>query len=171
LLTGHKSADGVAVNQPAKLAAFEGHYNSQEPADMYLFGWVNQEKQIVYGPKIPGGLSFLLHYNFEESVPALNDFKEDERPSAVNAIFQFYHLMVIFGLFFIALTLFAVFLWRRGKLFNYKWLLWIFVGSVLLPQLANQFGWFAAEMGRQPWVVYGLLRTSDALSATVTAGQ
>ncbi len=171
LLTGHHSADGVAVNQPAKLAAFEGHYMSHEPADMYLFGWVDQEQQQVYGPKIPGGLSFLLHYNFDEPVTGLNDFKPEDRPSQVNAVFQFYHLMVAFGLFFIGLTLLALFLWWKGKLFNYKWLLWIFVISVLLPQLANQFGWFAAEMGRQPWVVYGLLRTSDALSAVVTANQ
>jgi cytochrome d ubiquinol oxidase subunit I len=171
LITGHHSADGVAVNQPAKLAAFEGHFESQSPADMYLLGWVDQKQQIVYGPKIPGGLSFLLHFDFEEPVMGLNAFPENERPSAVNAVFQFYHLMVAFGLYFIALTLYALFLWWKGKLFDYKWLLWVFVVSVLLPQLANQFGWFAAEMGRQPWVVYGLLRTSDALSEVVTANQ
>jgi cytochrome d ubiquinol oxidase subunit I len=79
--------------------------------------------------------------------------------------------MVAFGFYFIALTLFGLFLKWRGKLFNYKWLMWVFVLSVILPQLANQFGWFAAEMGRQPWVVYGLLRTSDALSVVVTANQ
>ncbi|HPE43120.1 MAG TPA: cytochrome ubiquinol oxidase subunit I, partial [Bacteroidales bacterium] len=67
--------------------------------------------------------------------------------------------------------LLGLFLWWRGKLFEYRWLMWVFVFSVILPQLANQFGWFAAEMGRQPWVVYGLLRTSDALSAVVTANQ
>lgn len=171
LLTGHHSADGVAVNQPAKLAALEGHFEESAPADMYLFGWVDKESQEVTGLKIPGGLSFLLHQNFEEPVTGLNAFPEDERPTAVNAIFQFYHLMVAIGMALIGLTLFASFQWWRGKLFGQRWLLWVFVWAVLLPQIANQVGWFAAEMGRQPWVVYGLLRTSDALSKVVTANQ
>ncbi|MCF8368638.1 MAG: cytochrome ubiquinol oxidase subunit I [Bacteroidales bacterium] len=171
LITGHESADGVAENQPPKLAAFEGHYDSNAPADLYLFGWVDEQNQKVYGPKIPGGLSYLVHFDFKEPIRGLNDFSEDEVPNAVNAVFQFYHLMVAFGLFFIALTFYGLFMWWRGKLFNLKWLLWVFVGSVILPQLANQLGWFAAEMGRQPWVVYGLLRTSDALSVVVTANQ
>lgn len=171
LVTGHSSANGVAVNQPTKLAAFEGHYNTADQADLYIFGWVDQENQKVYGPYVPGGLSFLLHNNFDTKVPGLNDFPKDETPTQVNAIFQFYHLMVAFGMYFIGISLFGLFLWWRGKLFKYKWLLWIFVFSVFLPQLANQFGWFSAEMGRQPWVVYGLLRTSDAISAVVSANQ
>lgn len=171
LVTGHHSANVVAKHQPAKLAAFEGHYNSNEKADMFLFGWVDQKNEKVYGPYIPGGLSFLLHGNFDTSVPALNDFAKDEVPSQVNAVFQFYHLMVVFGLYFIGLTLLGLFLHWRGILFQHKWVLYIFVFSVILPQLANQFGWFAAEMGRQPWVVYGLLRTSDALSVVVNANQ
>jgi len=171
LVTGHSSANGVAVNQPAKLAAFEGHYNTEDQADLYIFGWVDHEEQKVIGPYVPGGLSFLLDGTFNTKVKGLNDFPQDEIPTKVNAVFQFYHLMVAFGLYFIGLTLFGLFLWWRGKLFEYRWLLWVFVFSVILPQLANQFGWFAAEMGRQPWVVYGLLRTSDALSAVVTANQ
>ena len=79
--------------------------------------------------------------------------------------------MVAIGIFLIALTIYASFLWWRGKLFQKKWLLWVFVFSVILPQIANQVGWYAAEMGRQPWVVYGHLRTSDALSKAVTANQ
>jgi len=171
LVTGHSSAVVVAEYQPAKLAAFEGHYDSDEQADMYLFGWVDQARQKVYGPAIPGGLSFLLHGNFNTPVPALNDFPQDQVPGQVNAVFQFYHMMIAFGVYFIGLTLLGLFLWWRGKLFKYKWLMWVFVISVILPQLANQFGWFAAEMGRQPWVVYGLLRTSDGLSAVVNANQ
>lgn len=171
LATGHSSAAGVAVNQPAKLASFEGHYNSTDQADLYIFGWVDHESQKVVGPYVPGGLSFLLYGNFDTPVQGLNDFPQDEIPTAVNAVFQFYHLMVAFGLYFIALTLFGLFMWWRGKLYNQKWLLWVFVLSVILPQLANQFGWFAAEMGRQPWVVYGLLKTNDAISAVVNADQ
>lgn len=171
LVTGHSSAAGVAVNQPAKLAAFEGHYNSTDQADLYVFGWVDHETQKVVGPYVPGGLSFLLYGNFDTPVKGLNDFPQDEIPTAVNAVFQFYHLMVAFGLYFIALTIFGLFMWWRGKLYNLKWLMWVFVFSVILPQLANQFGWFAAEMGRQPWVVYGLLKTNDAISAVVNANQ
>ena len=171
LLTGHKSANGVAINQPAKLAAFEGHYDSMAKADMYLLGYVNEKTKKVSGLKIPGGLSFLLHNNFTEPVKGLNAFADDYRPKHINAIFQVYHLMIAAGIAIIALTLFALLLWWRGTLFNYKWLMLVFSFSVLLPQIGNQVGWFSAEMGRQPWVVYGLLRTSDALSKSVNANQ
>ncbi|MEY8781253.1 cytochrome ubiquinol oxidase subunit I [Allomuricauda sp. XS_ASV26] len=171
LFTGHRSADGVAKNQPAKLAALEGHFEASAPADMYILGWVDKDKQEVTGLKLPGGLSFLLEYDFDAPVTGLNAFPEDERPSQVNAVFQFYHIMVAIGMVLIFLTLYATFLWWRGKLFNKKWLLWIFVFAVFLPQIANQVGWFAAEMGRQPWVVYGLLRTDQAFSQAVSDNQ
>jgi cytochrome bd ubiquinol oxidase subunit I len=171
LFTGHNSAEGVAVNQPAKLAAMEGHFEAEAPADLYLFGWVDKENQTVTGLKLSGGLSFMLHQDFKTPVTGLNAFPEEDRPSQVNAVFQFYHLMVAIGMFLISLSLFALLQWKRGKLFDNKWLLWVFVFTAILPQLANQFGWFAAEMGRQPWVVYGLLRTSDALSKSVQANQ
>jgi cytochrome d ubiquinol oxidase subunit I len=171
LLSGHQSADGVAVNQPAKLAALEGHYPAKEKADMYLFGWVDQEEKEVKGLAIPGGLSFLLHYDFDEPVTGLDAFPKEDQPSQVNAVFQFYHIMVALGMFMIALSLYGTWLWWRKKLFKKKWVMWTFVLAVLAPQIANQAGWFAAEMGRQPWVVYGLLRTSDALSKAVTANQ
>ncbi len=79
--------------------------------------------------------------------------------------------MVSIGMFLIGLTFYACFLWWRGKLFQTKWLLWIFSFSVILPQIANQVGWFAAEMGRQPWIVYGHLRTSQGFSQEVSANQ
>ncbi len=171
LFIGHRSADGVAHNQPAKLAAMEGHFDTLAPAHMYALGWVDKESQTVTGIGLPGGLSFLIHGDFKEPVKGLNAFPEDERPGAVNAIFQFYHIMIAIGMFLIALSLYAGWQWWRGKLFEKRWLMWVFVWAVILPQIANQTGWFAAEMGRQPWVVYGLLRTSDALSKAVTANQ
>jgi len=171
LLTGHKSAEGVAKNQPAKLAAMEGHFDSSWVADMYILGWVDRKKQTTSGIKIPGGLSFLLHKNFKTPVTGLNAFRPEDRPSQINAVFQFYHIMVAIGIALIGLTLYASWQWKRGKLFNKKWLMTVFVWAVLLPQIANQAGWFAAEMGRQPWVVYNLLRTSDALSKAVKAEQ
>lgn len=170
LFSGHRSAEIVAKHQPEKLAAMEGHFKT-EPADLYLFGWVNKEKEEVFGLKIPKFLSFMLHYDMQKEVKGLNDFPANDRPLQVNAIFQFYHIMVGIGMFLILLSLYGVFLLKKGVLFQKKWLLKIFVWSVLLPQIANQAGWFAAEMGRQPWVVYRLLRTSDALSKSVTANQ
>lgn len=171
LLSGHSSADGVAVNQPAKLAAMEGHFEKSAPADLYLLGWVDKEKQKVTGLGIPGGLSFLVHQDFKTPIVGLNSFPVEDRPRQVNAIFQFYHIMIAIGMTLIGLTLFACFLWWRGKLFETKWLLGVFSFSVILPQIANQVGWFAAEMGRQPWVVYGYLRTSDAFSQEVSSSQ
>lgn len=171
LATGHKSADGVAKNQPAKLAALEGHFEASAPADMYLLGWVDKEKEEVYGIKVPGGLSFLLDFDFDAPVTGLNAFPEEDRPGQVNAVFQFYHIMVLIGMLLIGLSLLGLFLWWRKQLFQRKWVLWVFVFAALLPQIANQAGWFAAEMGRQPWVVYGLLRTSDAFSQSVTNNQ
>jgi len=171
LYSGDRSAIGVSVNQPAKLAAFEGHYDSLAPADLYLLGFVNQEKQTVSGISIPNGLTFLLYQDFVTPVKGLNAFPKQDIPTKVNFVFQTYHLMVAIGMFIIGLTLFALFLWWRGRLFSYKWLMVVFSFSVILPQLANQLGWFSAEVGRQPWVVYGLLRTADALSKAVRAEQ
>lgn len=171
LFTGHQSAVGVSKNQPAKLAAMEAVYNTQSNAPLYLFGWVNDDQQEVnFSIAIPGLLSYLIGFNTNTNVTGLNDFPEDERPP-VNIVFQAYHLMVAIGFTLIALSLTGAFFWWRGKLFKQKWLLWIFVFSVLLPQIANQVGWITAEVGRQPWIVYGLMKTSDGLSKAVDAGQ
>ena len=170
LVSGHSSADGVAQNQPEKLAAMEGHFQTG-PADLYLFGWVDKQNEVTHGVKIPNGLSYMIHYDTAAPVTGLDQYPVEDRPGQVNAVFQFYHIMVAIGMFLIALTLYASFLLWRGKLYNKRWLLHIFVWSVLLPQIGNQVGWFAAEMGRQPWIVYKLLRTSDALSKSVTANQ
>ncbi|MGA0559598.1 cytochrome ubiquinol oxidase subunit I [Larkinella sp. VNQ87] len=169
LFTGHKSAEVVTKHQPAKLATMEGHFDASAPADMYLFGWVDAEKQQTTGLKIPGGLSFLVHQDFQKPIPGLNSFKPENRPTAVNFVFQTYHLMVGIGMTLIGLCWLALFLLYRKKLFETRWLMVVFVGAVLLPQIANQVGWYTAEVGRQPWVVYGLLRTSDALSEAVKA--
>jgi cytochrome d ubiquinol oxidase subunit I len=169
LVTGHMSADGVANNQPAKLAAFEGHYAASAPADMYLVGWVDEESEEVTGIKLPGFLSFLVHWDFDEPVTGLRAFAEEDRPP-VNIVFQSYHVMVAIGMALIALAFLGVFLWWRGKLFDTRWALWIFVFAVILPQISNQLGWLSAEVGRQPWIVYGLLRTSEAASPVVSAG-
>jgi cytochrome bd ubiquinol oxidase subunit I len=171
LFLGHKSAEVVAEHQPAKLAAMEGHFDSLAVADMYLLGYVDKKNERTIGLKIPGGLTFLTHQDFTTPIRGLKSFPKEDRPGSLNIVFQSYHIMVAIGMLLIALTLYASWLWSKGKLFDKKWLLQIFMWSVLLPQVANQMGWYAAETGRQPWVVYGLLRTSDALSKAVTANQ
>lgn len=171
LFWGDQSAKVVARYQPAKLASMEGHFDSSARADMYVFGYVDLKDEKTRGLKIPGGLSFLTYGNFNTPVTGLRAFPPEDRPSQVNSVFQFYHLMITCGIAMIFLSLLGCWLWWRKKLFNYRWLLWVYALSVLLPQLANEAGWFTAEMGRQPWVVYGMLRTSDALSRVVTANQ
>lgn len=171
LFTGHRSAHYVSKYQPAKLAAMEGHYDSSAVAPMYIVGWVDNKNEKTTGIKIPGGLSFLTHGSFSAPVEGLRATPKADRPGAVNFVFQMYHIMITIGMILIGLTLLAVFLLWRKKLFNQRWLMIIFAWAVLLPQIANQVGWYAAEVGRQPWVVYKLLRTSDALSRKVTADQ
>ncbi len=171
-ISGHFQARQVAETQPAKLAALEGHFKSSEGgAPIWLFGIPDEEEQRVkYGIPIPGMLSFLVYDSFTKPVTALDTFPREDWPP-VQITFQSYHLMVLAGLFCIAVTIIAMVYWRKGTLFDQRWLLWIFVFSVLVPIIANETGWVAAEVGRQPWVVYNLLRTSDGISESVSSGQ
>jgi len=170
LVTGHDSARGVAVNQPAKLAAMEGHWVTGPQAPLHLFGWVDVANETTHGPAVPGLLSWMAFGDPAAPVTGLKDIPPDERPP-VQFTFQTFHVMVAIGFALIALALWAVWAWGRGRLEDSRLLLWCLTFSVLGPQLANQAGWWAAEVGRQPWIVYKLLRTSDALSKVVTAHQ
>ena len=170
LVTGHSSGKGVAENQPAKLAAYEGHFEAEAPADLYVFGWVDEEDQRTLGLAIPGFLSWLVHGDTQAPVTGLNAFAAEDRPPA-NLVFQSYHLMVAIGMLLIIIALVTAFYAWRRKLFETRWLLWVLVFSVLGPQIANQLGWLSAEVGRQPWIVYDLLRTSDGLSASVSSSE
>ncbi len=181
LVSGHANADMVAEHQPAKLAAFEGLYRTEQGARMFLFGWPNDETQEVdFGLAIPGLLSFLVDFDFDSTVQGLNDLEATYGRPPVWLSFQSYHLMVACGMFFIAITLVATFYRWRGTLFEQRWLLKLFVPSVVLAFVANEVGWVAAEVGRQPWVVYPSwqggqfidgLRTADGVSESVVAGQ
>lgn len=168
LVSGHSSAVGVAKNQPVKLAAFEGLYETTSNAPLVLFGWVDEKNERVVGPAIPGLLSWLTHGDAAKPVTGLHEFAPEDRPP-VNLTFQFYHGMVAIGFTLIAVAALGFLYFWEGSLFEKRWLLWVLVFSVLGPQLANQLGWFAAEVGRQPWIVYGLMRTSEGLSAVVKA--
>lgn len=177
-LIGHMSAEVVAKHQPAKLAAIEGHWETG-PMDLGILGWVDAENQKTYDLSIPGGVGMMLEFDPDHVYKGLNDFPEDERPGMPNAVFQFYHIMVACGMAMIAVLLAAAWFQWKGKLSvegfgesrMAKWTGMALVLAVLLPQIANQTGWYAAEMGRQPYVVYGLLKTSDALSEAVVAEQ
>lgn len=195
-ISADSTARGVVVNQPIKLASMEGVYDTHDYTPMTLFGWVDTKKQQVHGPQIPALLSFLCFHDFKKPVQGLLSMPSDEflaarhpgvskekladiRPNywpAVGAVFQTYHLMIglgsaVFGLSFLAFAL----LWR-GWLFRadnpiIRPLLWIYVFAVIAPQICMQAGWFTAEMGRQPWIVYNMLKTSDGLSRAVQANQ
>ncbi len=166
--TGHLSAQGVAKNQPAKLAAFEGLYQTTSNAPLTVIGFVDEKNERVAGVQLPWLLSFLAHDNFHAPVTGLNEFKPEDRPP-VQASFQFFHGMVGIGFGMIAIAALGFLYFRRGSLHERRWLLWILVFAVLLPEIANQLGWFAAEVGRQPWIVYGVMRTPEGLSAVVKA--
>ncbi|MBF0489841.1 MAG: cytochrome ubiquinol oxidase subunit I [Candidatus Omnitrophica bacterium] len=168
MITGRISAEGVAKRQPAKLAAMEGHYAAQAPADFYILGIVDDNKSEVNGLKIKGMLSYLTTGDFNKPVQGLESFKKEDRPP-VAIVFQSYHGMIIIGIVCMFLVFTAVILLWQKRLFESTWFLKLLVPAVLLPQLANQLGWITAEVGRQPWIVYGLLRTSEALSKSVQA--
>lgn len=172
LIQGDMQAKKVAVTQPTKLAAMEGHFKTgTEGAPLHLFGLPDEtEERVKYGLAIPGLLSWLVHGDADKPVTGLDQFPREDWPP-VAMTFHSFHLMVLLGIVFIVLTLVATFYRWRGTLFEKRWLLWAFVLAVPLPYLANQLGWIAAEVGRQPWTVYGLLRTSDSLSKSVVASQ
>ena len=167
-VTGHVSAQGVAKNQPAKLAAFEGLYLTTSNAPLTLAGWVDEKNEEVVGLQAPEMLSFLAHNDFHAPVTGLDEFKPEDRPP-VQASFQFFHGMVGIGFTLIAIAALGFLYFRNGTLHERRWLLWILVFSVLGPQIANQLGWFAAEVGRQPWLVYGVLRTPEGFSKILEA--
>jgi cytochrome d ubiquinol oxidase subunit I len=171
MISGDSQGRLVARHQPAKLAAMEGLYETKEGGTpIHVFGIPDSEARIVrYNIEIPGLLSFLVHRDFKTPVAGLDQFEPDTPPVAIP--FFSFHIMVGLGIYFVVLTLYALWCRWRGTLFQKKWLLWIFVFSVFGPFAANQLGWAATEVGRQPWIVYNLLRTGDAVSQNLSAGQ
>jgi len=170
LVTGDLSGRMVSRYQPAKLAAMEGHFPASAPAGMYVFGWVSEAEERTTGVSIPGMLSYLVHGDTTKPITGLAAFAPRDRPP-VNPVFQAFHAMVAVGMTLIGLSLLGAIFWWRGILFETRWLLWIYVFAVLGPQAANQLGWFTAEVGRQPWIVYGVMRTAAGVSPSVTTGQ
>lgn len=170
LISGDSSARLIAKFQPAKLAAFEGIYKTEPRTPISLIGWVDSKEKKVHSIQIPGALSLLTHHNLQEPVIGLDQIPRDEWPN-VPVVFQTYHLMIfMWGLMFFIAVL-GIWHWFRGNLDKKKWLLWLMVFSVLFPHIAQQSGWIAAEVGRQPWIVWKLLRTQDGVSSSISTGQ
>lgn len=161
LVSGHSNALMVSQNQPAKLAAFEGHFKTG-PGSLSIIGWpLEDEDRTAMNLAVPGLLSALIHGDTATPVTGLDHFRSEDRPPVLLS-FLSYHLMVGLGISFIALTLFALYLRWRGRLFSQRWLLWIFVVAVLGAVAANQLGWIATELGRQPWLVYPVIESDSA---------
>ena len=171
-VSGDSQARKVASTQPAKLAAFEGLYRTDEGGTrMVLVGWPNdREQRLDYSVAVPALLSVLVSGDPDRPVPGLDRVPPQDRPPVV-VPFATYHVMVYTWGAMTGLVALAVVQWCRGRLFDRRSLLWAFVAAVALPYIANEAGWVACEVGRQPWVVQGLLRTSEAHSATLPASQ
>ena len=168
---GHEHAKQVAHTQPEKFAAIEGLYTSQSQAPLLLFGLVKERPPEIHAPiEIPGLLSWMAFGDPDYHIPGLDAFPKEDLPPLWMTFVSF-HNMVILGMYFIGVMALAVFLLWRKKLFDTKWFLKLLVFSIPLPIAACQFGWVAAEVGRQPWIVYGELRTAEAASVTVSSGE
>ncbi|QZT37656.1 cytochrome ubiquinol oxidase subunit I [Halosquirtibacter xylanolyticus] len=167
VVSGHHSALIVAEHQPEKLASFEGHFDSNKPGNLYLLGWVNQDEKVTTGLYIPKFLSFMISADPNMKVKGLNDYPEEDLPP-VNVVFQTYHTMVALGMAMLGVLGLLVFSFKRRWLLKNRWFQLVCCGSVLMPILAVQLGWFSAEIGRQPWIVYHLMRTKDGISTNLT---
>jgi cytochrome bd ubiquinol oxidase subunit I len=171
VLFGANQAIEVTNQQPEKLAAMEGLYESTTCAPMYIIGWTDPDNETTTGISIPCLLSFLSYQDPQAEVTGLEAFPKDEWANA-SLVFQVYHLMIDLGMLFIAIGGLACILWIwKRKLWDQRWMLWILVSSIVLTQIATLSGWWTAEFGRQPWVVWQVLKTAGAESPNVTFGE
>jgi cytochrome d ubiquinol oxidase subunit I len=169
--TGDLHGRYLAKHQPASIAAMEGLFSSQSGAPIILMGQPDEETQSIDNPIVVNDmLSFLIYGTKRAEVKGLDQFPRDQWPSPLPLLFYSYHIMAGLGTYFVLLMIVEVFLLWRGTLFEHRWALWPLLLSFPLPYVANTAGWMTAEIGRQPWAVYGLIRTSDAYSKTVSAG-
>jgi cytochrome d ubiquinol oxidase subunit I len=169
--TGDGQGRQIALNQPVTLAAMEALFIGQPGAPLIILGQPNVEAQKIDNPlQIPEALSFLTYRAWKAHVKGLDAFPPDQWPQNIALLYYSYHIMVGLGTIFIGIMLVAVFLLWRKKLFSARWMLWILLLALPFPYIANTAGWMTAELGRQPWLVYGLMRTADGYSKMVSAG-
>ncbi|MGA2730730.1 MAG: cytochrome ubiquinol oxidase subunit I [Terracidiphilus sp.] len=169
--TGDLHGKYVARNQPAAIAGMEGLYHSEIGAGLVLLGQPNPETGQIDNPIVVNDLlSFLIYGTTKAEVKGLDQFPHDQWPTGLPLLYYAYHIMAGLGTYFVALMMLAAFLLWRGLLYRTRWMLWLLLISFPLPYIANTAGWMTAEIGRQPWLIYGLMKTSAGYSSTVSAG-
>ena len=169
--TGDRQGKLIADHQPVTLAAMEALFESQPGAPLVLIGQPDMENHKIDNPiVVPKALSFLTYRRWEANVAGLDSFPPGVWPSNVPLLYYCYHIMVGLGTIFIAIMVVSAFLLWSRRLFDARWMLWILLLSLPFPYIANTAGWITAEMGRQPWLAYNLLKTADGYSKTVSAG-
>ena len=169
--TGDQQAKMVGSHQPVTLAAMEGRFVGGPMAGVAVIGQPNVAARRLDNPiEIPGVLSFLAYGTFQSDVHGLEEYPEDSWPDNIELLYYSFHLMITLGTMFIALMACASFQSWRGRLESTTWLLWILMLALPFPYIANTLGWMTAELGRQPWLVYGLFRTRDGYSKVVSNG-
>jgi cytochrome d ubiquinol oxidase subunit I len=171
IVAGDLSGRQVAEYQPTKLAAMESQWTTVRAAPFYLLELPEPkaERNLVDALPIPNMLSILSYQDPNATVKGLLDFPADQRPPVAVSFWSF-RIMVALGFLFVLLALLALVFSSRDRLAAKRWFLWIMSFAIVLPYLACELGWILAEIGRQPWIVYGLLRTKDAVSRSITAG-
>ncbi len=169
--TGDAQGVMIARNQPVTLAAMEGLFHTQHGAPLAILGQPDVANQRLDNPLvIPHALSFLTYQEWTAEVKGLDQFPPDTWPDQIELVYFSYHVMVGLGTIFIAIFVIAVLLLWRGGLFRSRVMLWVLMLALPFPFIANTAGWITAEAGRQPWLIYGLLRTSAGASPLVSAG-
>jgi cytochrome d ubiquinol oxidase subunit I len=169
--TGDRQGKLITDYQPATLAAMEGLFETESGAAIVLVGQPDTNNMRLDNPiYIPKVLSFLTYRHWEAQVKGLKDFPRDQWPDNIPLLYYSYHIMVGLGTIFVAIMLTSLLLLWRRRLFTARWMLWILMLSFPFPYIANTAGWITAEVGRQPWLVYGLFRTNQGYSANVSAG-
>jgi cytochrome d ubiquinol oxidase subunit I len=170
--TGDHQGKLVAKHQPVALAAMEGRFNDGTYAEMNFIGQPDVEKQKLDNPlRMPGILSFIAYGSFSSDVKGLNSFPKDQWPTSIEMLYYSFHIMVGLGTFFIAIMGLSALLQWKNRLADSRLLLWVLMLAFPFPYIANTAGWMVAELGRQPWLIFGLLRTSEGSSHLVHAGQ
>ncbi|QIN85262.1 cytochrome ubiquinol oxidase subunit I [Rubrobacter tropicus] len=169
--SGHMSSDQVAEHQPVALAAMEGHFKDSDRADLVFIGQPNMETLEIDNPIVlPGGLSLLVYGPAGGDVKSLEEFPQKNWPDNIPLLYYSYHVMVGLGTIFIGITVLAAFMLWRGWLYTFRPMLWAIMLALPFPFIANTAGWFSAELGRQPWLAYGLFRTEEGVSPLVSSG-
>jgi len=169
--TGDGQGRMVTNKQPVTLAAMEALFEDQDRAPLVIIGQPNVEEKKIDNPiTVPGALSFLTYRRWNAHVKGLGSFPQDQWPDNIPLLYYSYHIMVGLGTLFIAITVIAALMLWRGRLFHSRFMQWVLLLSLPFPYIANTAGWMTAELGRQPWVVYGLMRTADGYSKLVSAG-